>query len=298
MQALAERRKLRSQSGGSSTEVLPAPEPPVVPTKDAKARVRFAVEEGEAPGDKPLDPEVIIALSLYLLLQERPAPQSSIVDMCNHSVVHVLDVHRAMVRTKNDLLHIRPALLHILQVVRVSPRSALKQTTQPSPRTSPRGSVQRTSPPSARPPAGMRSRGSQEQLTALMKADNIRRQLRVSNRLSGLGSEIVFWTWRRVHDLHGTAYTRAFFLYGAQDPVDAKRMTRIEKQFALMELQYLLGDHRASDRRQADALVRVTCSAVQLPGAQHVHALCLQSGPVRHPLVSDWDVPVAELLLM
>lgn len=32
-------------------------------------------------------------------------------------------------------------------------------------------------------------------------------------------------------------------------------MSRIEKQFALMELQYLLGDHRASDRRQADALV-------------------------------------------
>lgn len=66
----------------------------------------------------------------------------------------------------------------------MSPRSALKQTTQPSPRTSPRGSVQRTSPPSARPPAGMRSRGSQEQLTALMKADNIRRQLRVSSRVN------------------------------------------------------------------------------------------------------------------
>lgn len=33
-------------------------------------------------------------------------------------------------------------------------------------------------------------------------------------------------------------------------------MKRIEKQFALMELQFLLGDHRASDRRQADALVR------------------------------------------
>ena len=67
MQALAERRKLRSQSSGSSTEVFAAPEPPVVPPKDAKARVRFAVEEGEAPGDKPLDPEVLIVLSLYLL---------------------------------------------------------------------------------------------------------------------------------------------------------------------------------------------------------------------------------------
>lgn len=40
-------------------------------------------------------------------------------------------------------------------------------------------------------------------------------------------------------------------------------MTRIEKQFALMELQYLLGDHRASDRRQADALVRTAYSIVQ-----------------------------------
>lgn len=148
--ALAERRRLRRErgSGGSVSESMP-----VMPAKDAKARVRFAVEEGEAPGDKQSEPE---------------AP-------------------------------------------RVSPRSALKQTSQ----LSPRGSLQRTSPPSARPPAGMRSRGSQEQL--LKKAENIRHQLR--------------------------------------DPPDIKQMSRIEKQFALMELQFLLGDHRAADRRQAEALV-------------------------------------------
>ncbi len=56
-----------SQSGGSSTEVFAVPETPAVPPKDAKARVRFAVEEGEAPGDRPLDPEVLMALSLCLL---------------------------------------------------------------------------------------------------------------------------------------------------------------------------------------------------------------------------------------
>ena len=61
MQALAERRKLRGQSGGSAAEVFGVPETPVVPPKDAKARVRFAVEEGEAPGDKPLDLEVMVA---------------------------------------------------------------------------------------------------------------------------------------------------------------------------------------------------------------------------------------------
>ena len=41
-------------------------------------------------------------------------------------------------------------------------------------------------------------------------------------------------------------------------------MTRIEKQFALMELQYLLGDHRASDRRQADALVSLAPSSFEV----------------------------------
>lgn len=77
MQALAERRKLRSQSGGSSTEVFAVPEPPVVPPKDAKARVRFAVEEGEAPGDKPPDPEVPSALPLLYMLQGNSALLSS-----------------------------------------------------------------------------------------------------------------------------------------------------------------------------------------------------------------------------
>lgn len=87
------------------------------------------------------------------------------------------------------------------------------------------------------------------------------------------------------HDLHGKPCNHDGLLRHAQDPVDAKRMTRIEKQFALMELQYLLGDHRASDRRQADALVRVTRSVVQRPGSQQTHALCLQSGPVRQQLL-------------
>ena len=73
MQALAERRKMRTQSGGSITEVLAVPEAPVVPAKDAKARVRFAVEEGEAPGDRPLDPEVLITLLLRCLWQDSSA---------------------------------------------------------------------------------------------------------------------------------------------------------------------------------------------------------------------------------
>lgn len=59
-QALAERRRLRKGSGGSSSEALAAPAAPPTPVKDAKARVRFAVGEGEAPGDNQAQPEVCL----------------------------------------------------------------------------------------------------------------------------------------------------------------------------------------------------------------------------------------------
>lgn len=59
-------------------------------------------------------------------------------------------------------------------------------------------------------------------------------------------------------------------------------MSRIEKQFALMELQFLLGDHRAADRRQAEALV------VGISAACHICTHCRRRPVLMCPLGHDF----------